>query len=319
MDRMKGRPPRRTRVGKAPNLEALEGRQLLAAGASQVGIREVASAPGGSSELILTGTNRADVINIVDNGSNAVGNVTVRFGDGSTYTSQGPVAQVQVLGNGGNDRVSYTLAGNLVAARTVLADLGAGNDQFTAQVNGAVANAGGLDLEAYGDGGADNLAVDQAGPILAGTFFPYLEGDSGNDTLAYNGTGAIAAGASIMPALSGGGGNDTIASGYSGMIAGTYIYNLTIDGGSGNDSIVDAINVAAGSTGAIGSGDTAPAVVEGGAGNDKIQFAVAVDPRAATSRVAAVAIGGTGKDTVQRTANVQGSLSDQGEAGSLLA
>jgi Ca2+-binding RTX toxin-like protein len=314
MEESKGRRSRRHRVATALGLEYLEGRRLMAAGGAQVGVGEV-TASDGTTELIIRGTNRADVINVEDNGTGQAGNVTVTLGDGASYTSQGAITQIQVLGRGGDDQVSYDLAGDLVATRTVQVDLGAGNDQFTARLDGAIANAIGLDLEAYGDSGSDNLSVVQAGPTLAGTDFVYLEGDAGADALSYTGTGVVAAGASVLPALSGGAGNDTLTSNYAGQIDGNYIYNLAIDGGAGSDTITDNIAVGAGSTGTVGSGSGTPAAIQGGAGNDQIRFAVAVDP-AAQVQVDAVAIGGAGKDAVQRTSNVQGSGTD--EADSLL-
>jgi hypothetical protein len=312
MDESKARTSRLHRVALAPCVEFLEGRRLLAAGAARIGIQERVS--NGATELFIAGTNRADFIQINDNGSSTAGNITVSFADGSTYTSQGAISQIVVVGKGGNDQVSYNLTGTLVAARIVQVDLGAGSDQFTANVSGAIMNADGLDLEAYGDGGNDNLAIIQTGPILAGNFLPYLEGDAGNDTLTYSGTGAIAGGASSMPALSGGAGNDTITSTYSGTIIGNYIYNLSIDGGAGNDIITDNVAVGAGSTGTVGTDATTPAVVEGGPGNDQIRFAVVVDPTATAAQVNAVAIGDRGKDTVQRSASVQGDPSNESDA-----
>src|SRR5262249_55666875 len=116
----------------------------------------------------------------------------------------------------GDDQISYTLTGNLVSVRTVLVYLGSGKDQFVANVNGAVDNPAGLDIEAYGGTGASTMTINQSGQIKQGTFIPYLAAGSGRDVMTYNGTGPINGGAAINPAFSAGGGNDTIVSNYSG-------------------------------------------------------------------------------------------------------
>jgi hypothetical protein len=311
MDEGRARAVRRRRVAAGRGLEPLEGRRLLSAGGAQVGFREITSK--GATALVITGTNRADFIAITDNGTAAPGNVTVALGDGRTYTSQAAITEVEVLAKGGDDQVSYTLAGDLTSYRAVLVDLGAGNDQFSANLAGAIANSDGLDLQVNGDSGDDTLTATQAGATEDGTAFVYLDGGSGNDTIAYNGTGVVATGATLVPGLSGGSGNDTIASNYSGQVNGTYTYNLAIDGGAGNDDLTDNIHVAAGSVGSVGSAGGTPAAVLGGPGNDQIHFNVAVDPSATQALVNAIAVGGPGKDVVQRTANVQGDSSNESD------
>lgn len=302
MDEIRSRASRRPRHRSAPLLEALEGRRLLAARVAQVGFQELTQ--GGSTKLVVTGTNRADVIHVADDGSASAGNVTVTLGDGSTYTSRAAISMIDVRAKGGDDQVSYDLTSSLVATRVVQLSLGAGNDRFIGNVSGDINDPIGLDLEVYGEAGNDNLAINQSGATTAGTFVGYLDGAGGNDTLTYAGTGTIAAGASILPALSGGAGNDVISSSYSGRIDGSYIYNLTIDGGAGNDNIADDVNVAALSTGTVGTSSAAPASLQGGAGNDKIRFAVRVDPGANLAGVNAVILGGRGKDSIQKTSNV---------------
>ena len=303
MDESKAEISRRRRVATAPALETLEGRRLMTAAPSQVGIKEVVKS--GYTELNITGTNKGDKITIDDNGSSAAGNVTVTVGNGTTYTSKGAIAVIALQDGNGADNVTFNLTGPLTSAQSVLLNLGGGNDQFTANIAGDINTTNGLDLEIYGGAGNDSLKVNQTGQTLAGSFVPYLEGDAGNDTLVYNGTGTIATGATVTPEFSGGAGNDSIKSTYSGQINGNFIYNLSADGGTGNDNIVDNINVGAGSTGTVGTSSTTPAAVEGGAGNDTIRFAVTVDPNAPLAQINAVAIGGTGKDTVSRTSNVQ--------------
>ncbi len=294
-----------------PCAEPLEGRRLLTAGAAQVGIKEIATS--GGVELLIIGTNQADAITINDNGTGNAGNITVLLGNGTTYTSQGAISSIAVEGKGGNDQVAYNLTGALVAPRTVVVDFGAGNDQFRGDIAGAIDNPTGLELEVFGDTGNDNMSIVQTGPTLEGTFFPYLEGDAGSDTLNFQSTGKVSAGAAVTPGLSGGAGNDTITSNYSGVVVGNYIYNLAIDGGAGNDVINDQVNLLAGSTGTVGTSASTPAAVEGGSGNDQIVFAVNVDPSDTLAQVSAVAIGGLGKDVVQRTANVQSDPSNESD------
>ena len=253
--------PRR-KMAAIANLEHLEGRQLMAANAAQVGFQEDSSA--GVATLFITGTNKNDVITINDNGTGAVGNITVTVGNGNVYTTQAGIAQIELLGKGGNDTVTYNLSGDLVAPRVVLADLGAGNDKFTGNLIGAINSSSGLDLEVYGSAGNDTMTTNQVGSTLVGNAVVYFQGDAGNDTLTYNGLGQIASGASFSPEFSGGAGNDTIRSTFAGVINGYYMYNLTADGGAGNDKISANVTVGAGSTGSVGSSTSTPAAIDGG-------------------------------------------------------
>jgi hypothetical protein len=299
-------------VALAPGLEHLEGRRLMTAGAARVRIREIVS--DGTVELRVVGTNRDDVVRIDDNGSGQAGNVTVTLGDGRSYTSKKAISGIQVAGKKGNDQVTYNLTGDLVSARTVVATLGAGNDQFTASVDHAVQTTQMLDLEAFGEAGNDILAIRQAGPVTAGTVFPYLQGDAGDDTLSYTAVGDIGAGATVGPGLVGGDGNDTIALGFSGNVDGQLLYNSTIDGGPGDDSLGAQVAVGADSTGKVGTDSATTAVVQGGDGDDQIRFAVAVDPSATGVKVFGTAVGGAGTDTARRTSNVQGDPSTENDA-----
>jgi hypothetical protein len=292
---------RRRRARLAPGLELLEGRQLLSAAATQVGVSEGNSS--GTPTLLIMGTNNSDVINITDNGSGQPGNITVTLGNGATYTTRTAVSEVEVLSRAGNDQISYTLASNLVAVRTVLVYLGSGKDQFVANVNGAVDNPAGLDIEAYGGTGAGTMTINQSGQIKQGTFIPFLAAGSGRDVMTYNGTGPINGGAAINPAFSGGGGNDTIVSNYSGTIDGNFIYNMTVHGGRGPADITDNIHVGPGSVGTIGTSPTAPALIKSGPGRSKIHYAITLDPTASGAQVYAEVMGHRG-DTVEHTANV---------------
>ena len=189
MDKSRSASRWRHRAGLAPSLEPLEGRRLLAAHAAQVTISEGASQ--GVPTLLVLGTPGADVINITDNGTNAAGNITVTLGNGGVYTSRTPVSEVEVMTRGGNDQISYTLTGPLVAERTVLTDLGSGTDQFTGNVNGNIDNTAGLDMEVYAGSGNDTMTINQSGQVTMGTFIPFMDGGRGKDTMTFNGTGSI--------------------------------------------------------------------------------------------------------------------------------
>ena len=204
MDKSMSASRSRRRTGLAPCLEPLEGRRLLAAHAAQITISEGASQ--GVPTLLVLGTRNADVINITDNGTNAAGNITVTLGNGGTYTTKTAVSEVEVITMGGNDQVSYTLTGPLVAERTVLTDLGSGTDQFMGNVNGAIDNSAGLDLEVYAGSGNDTMTINQSGQVMQGTFIPFMSGGRGKDTMTFNGTGSINGGAVINPAIDAGNG-----------------------------------------------------------------------------------------------------------------
>lgn len=295
-----------------PAAESLEGRRLLAANPAQIRIQEVAT--GATAQLIITGTSRADAVTIDDSGGATAGNVKVTLGDGRTYVSKGAISLIQVNGGQGADRVTYNLTGDLVAARTMTANLGAGADVFSAQIQGAIRTTGLFDLEAVGGAGNDALTVDQSAATAAGTFFPYLDGGAGDDTVAFRSAGDVGVSATVGPALLGGAGNDAITLDASGQVLGSLLYNNTIDGGAGNDTINAHVAVKSGSSGNIGASAAQPAVVTGGDGNDQVRFAIDVDPESAVSQVFALAVGGSGHDVVQRTANLLGNGTNENEA-----
>ncbi len=302
MDESKSGAFRRRRRAIAPSLELLEYRRLLAGAPAQVGFLE--GTLNGAPVLYIEGTNRADDINIADDGTSDPGNITVTLGDGSTYTTHTAVSVIEVSSNGGNDLVSYTLTGDLVTARTIQVKLGSGNDIFTANVDGNITNTGTLTLDAYGGSGHDNMTINQSGTV-AGVFFPTLDAGRGNAALTYNGTGNISTGGTIDPELAGGAGNDTMTCDYQGQLDGNYIDNLTIKGGSGNNTITDNIQVGPNSTGTIGTSSSRPAVIEGGRGTNRIHFAIIGDPSSTQVQVNAEVIGGRGRNIVEQTPDVK--------------
>lgn len=301
MDEKRMAASRGRRSTKAPRLEALEDRQLMTAAPTHVGIKEVARQ--GYTELDIIGTNRGDAIAIADNGSASPGNVTVTLGDGTLYTTKAGVSVVKLQGGSGSDNVSFQLTGPLVAAQSVILNLGNGNNTFTANIAGAIDAAGGLDLEAFGGTGNDRMAVNQTGSTLRGGFVPYLSGGGGKNILAYTGTGSIGVGSSVSPEFAGGSGSDVITSNYAGRVDGNYMYNLSVDAGSGTETITNNVYLAAGSKGTVGYGPTQPAAIRAGKGTDTIRFTVHSDP-SSTAQVIAAVIGASGKGTISTTSNV---------------
>ena len=128
MDESKTGLARKRRASKAPNLETLEGRRLMTAAPSQVGIREVTQK--GYTELDVIGTNKGDTITINDNGTVAPGNISVNLPNGTTYTSKGGISVVKVQDGTGSDHITYNLTATLTTPRSVLVNLGAREQQL---------------------------------------------------------------------------------------------------------------------------------------------------------------------------------------------
>lgn len=301
MDESKSGATRRRRASKMLGLEPLEGRQLMAAALTQASIKEVTMK--GYTELDIKGTNLGDTITIDDNGTASPGNVTVTLGDGTTYTTKSGVSVVELEDGSGSDNVTFNLTGTLTAAQSILLNLGNGNNQFTGNIAGAIDTANGLDLEVYGGTGNDTEVVNQTGATEEGAFVPFLSGGGGKNTLAYNGTGNIAANASVSPEFQGGPGSDSIVSNYSGQVDGNYMYNLAVGAGSGTENITDNVYLAAGSTGTVGYSPTQPASIKAGKGNDTIYYNIQADPTS-TAQVIAAVLGDGGKGSITTSSNV---------------
>jgi hypothetical protein len=301
MDESKAAISRKQRASVFPALEPLEGRRLMAAAVTQASIKELTEK--GYTELEITGSKAGGSITINDNGSDSPGNVTVTSGNGSTYTSTGAISVIAFSGGKSNDSVTFNLTGDLTTAQSVLLNLGAGNDSFTGNIAGAIDSSSGLDLEVYGGAGNDNMVVNQTGATEVGAFVPYLEGSGGHNTMTYNGSGNIAAGASVTPESLGSGGTNNITTDYTGQDDGNFIYNLSANGGTGVNNIQYNVDLAPNSTGTIGTSSSTPAAIEAGNGSkDTIKFAV-VDPTG-TATVNAVVVNGKGKDVISTTSNV---------------
>ena len=239
MDEIQSAEARRRRKSRAPAVESLEGRRLLAASPTLAGVKEVTQK--GYTELDLSTTARGGSVAILDNGSAAPGNVTVTFGDGTSYTAKAGVSVVKFQGGSGADNVQYRLTGALTTPRSVIVNLGNGSNKFTGEIAGAIQTSSGLDLEVFGGSGNDAIVVNQSGPTLSGAFVPYLSGGGGKNVLAYTGSGPIAANSSVSPEIAGGPGVDAISLNYAGRVDGNYLYNLTVAAGSGTETITNDI------------------------------------------------------------------------------
>jgi hypothetical protein len=137
--------------------------------------------------LFIQGSAAADAITITDTGKADAGSVTVFDNGIPVYFSTGLVNRIVVVAGGGADTVDYWLSSDLTTNRTVTADLGAGNDSFTAHLDGQnlVAN---LTMQALGRGGKDHLELDARNVNLgAGTWLTVnFRGGAGKDTVAFN-------------------------------------------------------------------------------------------------------------------------------------
>jgi hypothetical protein len=139
-------------------------------------------------DLQLIGDDAGNSITIQDDGTANPGNVIV-VADGVTYQSTGAIDFIVIQTGRGVDIVDYTMTGVLVGSRTVIADLGARADTFTAHVSGATVGPDSrFIIQAFGDGGGDHLTVD-ADTVNVGAnalFEVDLVGGKAKDTLTAN-------------------------------------------------------------------------------------------------------------------------------------
>ncbi|MFM7541638.1 MAG: calcium-binding protein, partial [Planctomycetota bacterium] len=192
--------PKKNRNSFLPAIEALETRATPAAGITASLFR---------GQLIINGTERADIITLVRRGAT----IGVRGVPGSTFQAR-LVVSVQINAGGGNDVVranTEALIGGVPITLPVTINGGAGNDTIT--------------------GGAGNDSInggDGNDSINGGAGNDVINGNNGNDTLTGgNGNDAIN-GNDGNDAVSGGQGNDAVTGG-NGID--------TLNGNDGNDSI----------------------------------------------------------------------------------
>ena len=130
-----------------------------------------------------------DVITITDDGTATGVTVTDNWGGGWSNPTGATVTHVFVTAEGGDDSVTYNLTGPLSVNRLVDVDLGAGADNYTANISGtSLGEWINLDLSAHGRGGKDSMVLNAqdvstaANSILNVNF----DGDAGKDTIAFN-------------------------------------------------------------------------------------------------------------------------------------
>lgn len=168
--------------------------------------------------LTITGSQRANVVDIVDDGTT----LTITC-DGENVDVSADVTSIVLRMANGNDRVSYSLTGDLAAgtARSLEVWLGNGNDGFVGDISGNLLDGSSLDLAVRGWNGNDRLRL-------------AAEGDVGTD-------------ASLSVFLSGSNGKDEVTSSYSGVLLG--VLNWDVMGCNGKDLLTNDITFGAGSTG----------------------------------------------------------------------
>jgi hypothetical protein len=299
--------PSSVRVRFRPRLEALEDRALLAVTASFAG-----------SVLTFTGTNAADAVALDDDGAG-----TIAFtATGAGSSSFRGVKQIVLNLKGGNDTVAYNLSGNLITARTINADLGAGNDSFVANFAGRDL-LGDMNLSVKGGAGNDHVEMNLIGFVASGTTLnATVNGNDGKDQVLASMAGAVRGRAEFD--VGGNRGADAftlnamadvdVATGgvldvasrstmlnldYRGELDGKLL--LDAAGDNGKDALSANLVLDAGSTGSVGSSDH-PATIDGKRGNDVLGFTVVNN--SSSAKVNATLSGGGGTDTGTHTSNV---------------
>ncbi len=213
-----------------PRVENLETRCLLSAVVTE-----------SAGVLRVVGNNRRDVIEILDNGGTAPGSVTV-ICNGRTTTSSGPIGDIRVNTNGGNDVVIYGLTGSLAQhlTRGLHIDTGAGNDRFTAFLATGLQAKSFLDLNVNTGPGDDVIQVNAPANV------------------------DVPAGATLRIFLQGGDDADRLGIHYEGQVQGRLLSRA--EGNPGMDQLLGDYHFAPGSTG------FAAAELRGGTNIDHLQL-----------------------------------------------
>jgi hypothetical protein len=179
-----------------PRLEAFDDRCL-----PSVTFTEVDNF-NGTYTLQIVGDSKANDVAITDDGTGLVGAITVIADGQSPYFSQHTISEIQVVTFGGVDVVDYTLTADMVFSRSVIVNLGARGDTFSAHLgsfnigrpadeNGVYARVD-LNFQVSGEGGADTFNVDAANHVRPGSpgagsnLFIGLVGGRGRDVFNTN-------------------------------------------------------------------------------------------------------------------------------------
>jgi hypothetical protein len=165
-----------------PQLESLDDRALpsnSSVSASVVG-----------TSLVINGSNNADVVNIVDNGSGLAGNVFGRINGIALNRLTGgllhrtAIDHINFFGNNGNDTFNYALPNGLLATQNIYADLGSGNDTYNAIVDLGIDVGARLNQTVTGYGGNDTINT-QFNGFLGGVLNSSIDGGNGNNRINY--------------------------------------------------------------------------------------------------------------------------------------
>jgi hypothetical protein len=300
-----------------PQLEALENRWCPSCTVKVTG-----------DTLHVTGDNGNNTVSIVDNGALGV----VVTCDLMTFPAALGIKHIDVKTKGGDDTVGYTRSaagGTFTGKLDFHANLGDGNDTFTADLGGNGLAAGAdVHFDVHGHKGNDAVTINAAGGTFAGKLDVHADLGDGNGTFTGNLNGAsladgakvhfdvhgkkgadavtinagtaaapvnIAAGADLHLKVDGGKGDDNIAVAYQGELDGKL--DVHLKGKDGNDKVAAGFVLNTGSTGKL------KAKVNGDKGDDNLALAV-TGPGATTAHIKAVLDGGKGTDTCVATPNV---------------
>ena len=137
--------------------------------------------------LHVTGDAGANQITITDTGTAA--GITI-VGDGETFVAPTSITHIMVDVLDGNDTVTYNLTAPLTVFRLVDAQLGKGNDLFTANISGQsllTADAE-LQMSANGDGGHDTMILNaqSVSTDVGSVLNVFFDGDAGKDTITFD-------------------------------------------------------------------------------------------------------------------------------------
>jgi hypothetical protein len=303
---------------RAPQVEALESRQLLSANVVLSGGR-----------LSITGTDQPDQIQINDDGTRVL-----VFANGALKGTFFNVNNIVVNTKGGNDTVTYDILGtdpinigrpgpnpgnptlplNVAVTRKLTADLGSGNDLFQANVVESLTGPG-LPTTPSSLGANSNLDIE-------------VKGGTGNDSALFR-AGIIGTGSNVRFDFNGGQGGDAFNVIYGLPVAAQQANtNVLLDfqGGKGNDAaFVDVIGdlPAANSQTHInllgGRGDDSlfahydngimngffQLLADGGPGKDRIIADFEMRPGSNLGEIDALVEGGTGNDDLTLIAHKQ--------------
>ena len=212
--------------------------------------------------VTIRGDGNDNSVRITDNGTSAVGNVVVEV-DGQRTEFDQPVSEIRLTGGGGEDSVRFNLTGDLTSDRTIVANLGNGNDTLIGEVRGDVADGVDFVVRANGGNGQDTIrVVGESVDTRAGASISVgLNGGNGRDDVSLDFTGVLTGRAAFV--VSGGNGSDRLG----GSVVLDPTSDGTLDGRWLGGNGADTGEVSLEGTERVIIGDTG---VDGGRGQDEI-------------------------------------------------